>query len=98
MTSNDLDYLNELKEKKVKIKREVKKYFYDKCIKTILFYSKNNKYECLFEIPYITFGLPKYNIYEIILYIIKKLKKLGIKIIIVFEENKIYINWQNLLY
>ena len=97
MSKDDLHYLYELKKKKNKIRQECKKSLYDQCIKTIILYAKNNKYECIFEVPYIMFGLPKYNILDMIQYLITKLKNKGISIVILIDNNKLYINWYNLV-
>tara|TARA_Y100000590_G_C15563558_1_gene955722 strand:- start:27 stop:323 length:297 start_codon:yes stop_codon:yes gene_type:complete len=97
MTSNDLKIILELKRKKNKIKNETNNKIYRLCTKTIILYVNNNKYECIYTIPYIIFGLPKYNIEEVALFIINKLKKQGIKIIFFLYPNIIYINWYNLI-
>ena len=97
MTSNDLNYLHELKKKKIKIDQECKKSLYEQCIKTILLHAKNNKFECVFEIPYIVFGLPKYNMIDMVQYLIHKLNNKGINIVILVGNNKLYINWYELV-
>ena len=97
MYSNYLRIINEIKEKKKKIKKEINDTVYKLCKKTIILYAKNNKYECLYTIPYFIFGLPKYNIEEVSLFVINKLKKNGFQNIIFIKPNFIYINWYELI-
>lgn len=93
----NLNVLIEIKNKKKKLNMEAKKKIYLQCEKKIILYAEMNKYECIFEVPYIVFGLPKYDIYEIIKYIIKKLNKKQIIDIYLFNNNKLYINWYKLV-
>ena len=97
MTSNNLKIILDLKEKKDKIKSETNHKVYKLCSKTIGLYITNNKYECIYTIPYIIFGLPKYNIDDVALYVIKKLKKQGMPIVFFIYPNIIYINWYKLI-
>ena len=97
MDSNDLTIINQIKQKKKKIKKETNQTIFKLCKKTIILYAKNNKYECIYIIPYFVFGLPKYNIENVSEYIIKKLKKSGFNNILFIEPNYIYINWYSLI-
>lgn len=97
MDYNDLRIINQIKEKKKLIKKEINDTIYKLCKKTIILYATNNKYECIYIIPYFIFGLPKYNIENVSIYIINKLKNHGIKKIIFFKPNYIYINWYELI-
>ena len=63
--------------------------------KTILFYASINKTECIYIIPYIIFGYPKYDIKKVSKYIITKIKKKNIFIILI-QPNILYINWVNI--
>tara|TARA_B110000208_G_C11742517_1_gene420466 strand:- start:345 stop:632 length:288 start_codon:yes stop_codon:yes gene_type:complete len=89
---NSINKLNNFKEKKEEIKKEVLNKIYDLCIKTIDLHI-NNKYACIYEIPYILFGYSKYDINECLKFLKKKLYSNGFKYTIILEPNKIYINW-----
>jgi len=97
MTSNNLKIISDLKKKKDKIKSETNNTIFKLCSKTIVLYVTNNKSECIYTIPYIIFGLPKYNIDDVALYVIKKLKKQGIPIVFFIYPNILYINWYKLI-
>ena len=93
--SKDLQIITDIKKKKLKIKKEINEKIYNLCINTIKLYVVNNKYECIYNIPFFIFGLPKYNIKEVAKYIINKLEKDKL-LIYFFEPNILYINWYDL--
>tara|TARA_B100000575_G_scaffold268513_2_gene247488 strand:- start:947 stop:1231 length:285 start_codon:yes stop_codon:yes gene_type:complete len=93
--SNSLILIKDLKNKKKTINKEIYRYLYDLTKKTILLYLSNNKTECIYTIPYIILGYPKYNINKVSKYIIKKIKKHNILIIFI-KPNYLYINWFNI--
>ena len=93
--SNSLILIKDLKNKKKAINKEIYRYLYDLTKKTILLYLSNNKKECIYTIPYIILGYPKYNINKVSKYIIKKIQKHNILIIFI-KPNYLYINWFNI--
>lgn len=93
--NNSLLLIKDLKEKKKKINKEIYRYLYDLTKKTILLYLSNNKTECIYIIPYIILGYPKYDILKVSKYIIKKIQKHNIFIQFI-KPNYLYINWTNI--
>tara|TARA_Y100000768_G_scaffold388267_1_gene383156 strand:- start:22014 stop:22298 length:285 start_codon:yes stop_codon:yes gene_type:complete len=93
--SNSLKIIKDLKEKKKEAHKEVYKYLYNLTKKTILFYASINKTNCIYTIPYILFGYPKYDIKKVSKYIIKKIIVKNIFIILI-KPNILYINWSNI--
>ena len=93
---NDLKKIFELKKKKKLIMKELYRYLYNLAKKTIILYVENNKCECIYNIPFMIFGYPRYKIKDVSKYIIKKLNKNGIKNILFIEPNYLYINWDNI--
>lgn len=96
MKNDDLNIIFDIKKKQKKIKKEINRKIFNQCKNTIILYAKNNKTECIFTIPTIIFGLPKYDIKYVSDYIIYKLKIYNIKNVIFFEPNILYINWNDL--
>jgi NAD(P)H-dependent FMN reductase len=64
-----------------------------KCHATIKKAARHNEHECLFEIPVVTFGLPKYNLNECGRYIITQLIKneLDVKLV---GKRTLLISWE----
>ena len=81
--SSSLILIKDLKNKKKAINKEIYRYLYEITKKTILLYLSNNKTECIYIIPYIILGYPKYDINKIYKYIIKKIQKHNILIIFI---------------
>jgi hypothetical protein len=93
--SNSLKIIKDLKNKKYQIYKEIYRYLYNLTKKTILFNVSINKTDCTYTIPYIIFGYPKYDIKKVSKYIIKKIIKKNIFIILI-NPNILYINWSTI--
>ena len=61
--------------------------------KRIEYYANSNNFECLYQVPVMTPGLPLYNKSEASQYIKKKLLKEGFKVLIC-ENDILYISWK----
>ena len=94
--NNDIQIIFDIKKKQKNIKKQINRTIYKQCVNTIIYYAKNNKLECIYNIPLIMFGFPKYDIKLVAEYIIFKLKKNNLTNIKYFEPNILYINWENL--
>lgn len=87
------DLFKEQKQKEEK-KKEIFKNIYSKIEKKIVLTSKNNFYQCWYEVPAFLVGLPLYKVKDCIEYIITTLKTNGFKVDL-YEPNLLYINWEN---
>ena len=88
-------FLEELKSERISgtpMTHEITMLLLDRCLDTIKLINKIGNSHYTFEVPYIVFGYPEFNVNEITLMVNTELKKKGLKTMYL-EPNRIYISW-----
>ena len=85
--------LNLQKERRKRRKETLKKLLLN-VQKRIEYYASSNHFDCLYQLPVVTPGLPIYDNIEALEYIKKHLIDEGFKVLI-SEYNILYISWKN---
>jgi len=88
----DINKLHKVKRERDIIQKKTWHKIFLMCIRKIELANKIFEEECFFEIPDMIIGHPKYNIDDVIKYLVKNLKKIGYYLE-VYQPNIIYINW-----
>ena len=81
-------------EKRVKEKENVKNMFLERCHIRIDSYNNFGREDILFEVPSFVIGLPPYNQWDVLEFLVESLKEDGFYVIHVPKTNSIYISWK----
>jgi hypothetical protein len=81
-------------EKRFKEKENVKNMFLERCHIRIDSYNNFGREDILFEVPSFVIGLPPYNQWDLLEFLVESLKEDGFYVIHVPKTNSIYISWK----
>jgi hypothetical protein len=81
-------------EKRFKEKENVKNMFLERCHIRIDSYNNFGREDILFEVPSFVIGLPPYNQWDVIEFLVESLHEDGFYVIHVPKTNSIYISWK----
>lgn len=81
-------------EKRFKEKENVKNMFLERCHIRIDSYNNFGREDILFEVPSFVIGLPPYNQWDVLEFLVESLHEDGFYVIRVPKTNSIYISWK----